>query len=547
MNKGLKYRLVYRCSIMIWMTIKFIFLMYKFHFRNKVWDDRTIAKWNILVTKLAREYRNKAVELGGVLIKVGQFLSTRTDFMPDAFLKELSGLVDRVPPMPFSYARKLLEEEWGGDIYEYIEDIKPTSIASASIGEVYLAKLREDHSDVAIKVQRYRVEEIFHIDFKALRIVFWLISVFTSFGKKADLPSLYRELITVMNKELDFQQELKHACYFQERFQDNKAIHIPNYIEQLCTKKVLVMEWIDGAKITDVSYMHRHQVSTQQIARSLFDFYLEQFLNEGMFHADPHAGNILIQQDGTIVIIDFGMVGEVRKQDTHYFKKLIQNIIMDDYDRVIETLDEMNFILPQANRKKLKQMIRQTIAMYQNGSLNTMDAHTMEQLKEDIRLFISDQPIQLSADYAYLGRAISIVIGILLAIYPDIDLQKWAKPKIKKWFVGRNLAESIYKQYVKDAVQPVLSFPKAMLGWLENGEKERKWEREKQQKQLTHNYFVLLEVICFVLLLVSVSCILFGYYQNLGRLTTIAISGASIFAVMMILLFMKHYRNIRSK
>ncbi|WP_234448043.1 ABC1 kinase family protein [Virgibacillus salexigens] len=547
MNKGLKYKLSYRSSVMVWMTIKFIFKIYFFYFKNRVWDERTLQKWNALVTTMAKEYREKAIHLGGVLIKVGQFLSTRTDFMPDAFIKELSGLVDRVPPMPFTYARKLLEEEWGEDIYHYLDEIQFASVASASIGEVYHAKLKDSGTEVAIKVQRYRVREIFHKDFKALRIVFWLISVFTSFGKKADLPALYRELVTVMNKELDFDQELNHAHYFQDRFEDNEAIHIPYYMENLCTKKVLVIEWVDGAKITDTNYMYRHQLSTEHIARTIFDFYLEQFLNPGKFHADPHAGNLLIQPNGTVVIIDFGMVGEVRKQDTHYFKRLIQNIIMDDYDRVIEILDEMDFLLPNADRKKLKRLIRDTIELYQNGAFHMVDMNTMEQLKEDIRLLIKDQPIQLSAEYAYLGRAISIVLGILLAIYPDVDIQKWAKPKIKKWFGGRNLAESIYKQYVKDTVKPVLSYPKAMLNWLENGEKDRQWDNQKQQKNLKHHYFIFLEIIHFILLLVSIGCSFVGYYVQLQLVTHIALWGIGLFSILLVGLLYKHYNVIRDK
>src|SRR5699024_1252048 len=135
---------------------------------------------------------------------------------------------------------------------------------------------------------------------------------------------------------------------------NNSNIHIPAYYEQLCTKKVLVMEWVEGAKITDFRFIYKHRINVHETAKVLFDFYMDQFLSNGYFHADPHAGNVLIRQDGTIIIIDFGMIGEIRQQDTHYFKQLIQCFIMDDYDCMIEILDEMNFILPNANRKKLK-------------------------------------------------------------------------------------------------------------------------------------------------------------------------------------------------
>ncbi|WP_430380554.1 ABC1 kinase family protein [Virgibacillus pantothenticus] len=546
LHKRLKYNLGYRCIVMVWMTLKFIAKIYSFHFKHRIWDNETFDKWNHLITKMAQEYREKAILLGGVLIKVGQFLSTRTDFMPDAFIKELSGLVDRVPAMPYSYARSILEEEWGTSIDAHIEEIQTPSIASASIGEVYRAKLKDSQIEVAIKVQRYRIKEVFHKDFKTLRIVFWLISALTSFGKKTDLPSLYRELVTVMNRELHFDHELSNALYFKERFEENASIHIPFYIEELCTKRVLVMEWVDGAKITDVDFMNRHQIDTKETAKTLFDFYLEQFLTTGKFHADPHSGNILVQQDGTIVIIDFGMVGEVRKQDSHYFKQLIQSIVMDDYDQVIKTLDEMNFILPHADREKLKRVIHETIKMYQSGTMNIQDAHVMDQIKEDIRLVIHEQPIQLSAEYAYLGRAVSIVIGILIAIYPEIDFQKWAEPELKKWFGGKKIAETFYKQYAKDTVKPFLSYPQAVLDWLENGTRDRQWDQQKQKQRLKHQYFVILEVLSIIFLLISLGCAAGAYYLQWQLIVVIALCSVTVFVIILLVILRKHYKMIQS-
>lgn len=540
MENKRKFNVVYRCTVIVWMTFKFISQIYFFHMRHRIWDERTKRKWNKLLKRQAREYRETAVKLGGVLIKVGQFLSTRADFMPEVFIQELTGLVDRVPPSSFSYAKSLMEKEWGGDIYNHLKEIQDKPIAAASIGQVYKGKLK-DGTDVAIKVQRYRVRDIFHMDFKAMKLVFWMISIFTNFGKKADLNSLYRELIYVMDRELNFEQELAYGKYFKERYKDNTSIYIPKYMEQLCTNEVLVMEWIEGVKITDLAYMNKHQINIKQTAKTLFDFYLDQFLNHGNFHADPHAGNILIREDGMIIIIDFGMVGEIRKQDTHYFKQIIQGLIMDDYDRVVQTLDDMNFILPNADRTKLKKMIKQTIKMYQDGSFNQMSTHTMDTIKEDIRLFVNDQPIQLSADYAYLGRAISIVFGLLISLYPDIDIEKWARPKVKQWFGGKSFADSIYIQVAKDAAKPLLSFPKAMLNWLESGEKDRQWEKEKQQKQLVHHFYILVEVISFILIVggAFVAITVQAPFAFLGFI----LSG--VFTIALLILLIKHYRMIR--
>lgn len=539
MENGKKFNVVYRCTVIVWMTFKFICQVSFFHIRHRIWDERTRQKWNVLLKKQAREYSQTAVKLGGVLIKVGQFLSTRADFMPEVFIQELAGLVDRVPPSSFSYAKSLLEKEWDGEIYDYLMELQEEPVASASIGQVYKGKLKNG-TEVAIKVQRYRVQDIFYMDFKAMKLVFWMLRIFTNFGKKADLNALYRELIYVMDRELDFEQELTFGNYFKERYKTNSSIHIPGYMERLCTKEVLVMEWIDGAKITDLGYMNKHDINIQQTAKVLFDFYFDQFLHDGKFHADPHAGNILIQPDGTVAIIDFGMVGEVQKQDTHYFKQLIQGLIMDDYDKVVQTLDDMNFVLPNANRGKLKKMIKQTIEMYQNGSFNHMDTHTMDTIKDDIRLFVKDQPIQLSADYAYLGRAISIVFGLLISLYPEIDIEKWARPKVKEWIGGKGFTDTIYKQLAKDAAKPILSFPKAMLGWLENGEKNRQWEKEKQQTRMLHHFYTVVELFCFF---ISVG----GMYAAIYMYEFIGYVLAGVFSISLVILLIKHYQMIGSR
>ncbi|MBY7144780.1 AarF/ABC1/UbiB kinase family protein [Virgibacillus sp. NKC19-3] len=527
------------------MVIKFIFQIYFFLFRYSVWDSKTQKKWNDLLVNMAKEYRMKAVRLGGVLVKVGQFLTTRTDILPDVFIKELSGLVDRVSPMTFDYAKSLLEEEWGTAIDEHLLEMDESSIASASIGEVYRGKLK-DGSVVAVKVQRYRVQEIFQKDFIALRMVFWIISVFTSFGKKADMEALYHEIVRVMDRELNFEQELEYGKYFRERYQAFDAVHIPAYYEDLSTNKVLVMEWMDGAKITDLEFMKEHHISAEETAKTLFDFYIDQFLNPGNFHADPHSGNILIQQDGTIAIIDFGMVGELRKQDTHNFKMLVQGFIIDDYDIVVESLEEMNFLLPHADKKQIKKTLKQAVEMYESGSLKDMDVEAMTKIKDEILHFVKEEPIQLPADYTYLGRAVSIVVGILFTVYPDMDIEEWAKPKVKEWFGRRNIFESIYKQKAKDLAQPVLSLPGALLSFLESGEKDRQWDKEKHQRQLKHHFYLLLEAISFIMIVVGIGLEVYASIYSLASVSIIAIVLIALFTIITSILLFKHFRMIRS-
>lgn len=544
--KGLKYNAVYRFTVIVSMVIKFIFQIYFFHFKTAIWDRQAKEKWNKLLEKMAREYRMTAEKLGGVLIKVGQFLSSRTDFMPDVFINEMAGLVDHVPPMPYAYAKGLLQKEWETNLGTHLKVIRKESVASASIGEVYRAVLRNG-TDVAIKVRRYRIEEIFHKDFVALRMVFWIIKVMTAFGKKVDLKALYREFITVMDRELDFNQELEFAKFFKEQFKENKNIHIPTYYEELCTDKVLVMEWIKGAKITDTAFMHQHHIDVEQTTKVVFDFYMDQFLHAGKFHADPHAGNIMIQEDGRVGIIDFGMIGEIKQKDVENFKLFVQGFILENYDMVVEALCKMNFVLPSADKRKLKKAIEEATEKYSNGLLKDFDGNALELINEEMDVVMKDDAIQLPADYAYLLRAISIVAGIIFAINPNINILKWAKPKIKDWFGTKSIAESVAKQYVKNATEPILAYPKALLTWLESGEKDRQWDKERHFINLKHQYYLLLEITSFIMVIVGFSISAYSINNRLEILEWIGFVVTGIFILIFSIILIIHYRFIRKR
>ncbi|UOQ45276.1 AarF/UbiB family protein [Halobacillus salinarum] len=497
-NRRMKYISIYRITVIVWMAAKFLLQIFWFQTRHRMWDQETKRAWKELLEKQAREYREKAILLGGLLIKFGQFLSSRGDLLPQSFIEELEGLVDRVEPTPFRYSRRIIEKEWKAPLDHFLSHIDEQAVASASIGEVYKAFLK-DGTPVAVKVQRYRVNDIFKMDFKALRIVFWMLSRFTRYGKKADLKALYREVVLVISNELDFTMELKNGLHFKSRFQDFPSLYIPDYYEDLSTNRVLVMEWIEGTKITDLSFIHNHGINREQLAKTLFDLGIDQFLYAGMFHADPHAGNLMLKSDGTLVLIDFGMVGEVRNEDVHSLRKMIQGFILDDYDKVIEALREMEFLLEHADTEHMKKLLKQTTTMYLEGNFDKLDAHMMNDILNEMQEFVKEQPIQLPADYAFLGRATSIIIGVLTTIYPKVDLIQWGRPVMKEWMAGEDSAYALYKNIAKETARPLLSLPRALVNYLEDGDKQRKAEQVRQSHQLYHQFYLFYSLLFFVI------------------------------------------------
>ncbi|MFQ3545188.1 AarF/ABC1/UbiB kinase family protein [Halobacillus rhizosphaerae] len=495
-NKRFKYISIYRVSVIVWMATRFLLQIVWFQKTHRIWDEQTNKKWEAMLARQAGEYRKKAILLGGLLIKFGQFLSSRGDLLPSSFIKELEGLVDRVEPTPFRYSKKTIEEDWGTSLDELLADIDENAVASASIGEVYKAHLH-DGTPVAVKVQRYRVADIFRMDFKALRIVFWMLGRFTKYGKKADLKALYKEVVMVISNELDFTMELENGNHFKKRFKDFPSLYIPEYYSDLSTRRVLVMEWIEGAKVTDISFIKKHKIDREKLAKVLFDLSIEQFLYAGMFHSDPHPGNLMLKSDGTLVVIDFGMVGEVKKEDATSIRKMIQGFILDDYDKVIEALREMEFLLQHADTEKMKKLLKQTTKMYLEGDFNKLDAQMITDILEEVQEFVKEQPIQLPADYAFLGRATSIISGVLITVYPQVDLVQWGRPVIKEWMAGDDSNFSLYKEIAKETARPLLSLPRALIEYLEDGDKEREWQSHKQQNHLFHQYYLFYALLFF--------------------------------------------------
>ncbi|MCA0989185.1 ABC1 kinase family protein [Guptibacillus algicola] len=426
----MKFNSLYRIIVIVFMSVKFFIQLETFRRKSKhSWNQERFQK---LLKKQAKEYKEKAIRLEGLLVKLGQFLSTRADILPKVFLEEIEDLVDRVPSFSWAKAKRILEEEWSSNYEDIIKNVSERPVASASIGQVYRANLMTGE-EVAIKIRRPNIRKIISADFKALRIVFWLMDKFTSYSNQLDLPKLYDEIRVVIEDELDFSKELKNGINFQERYKESTQYRIPHYISEWSTKKVLVMEWMEGARVTNLSYIEEQGINRKELARKLLKGFLEQLLQEGQFHADPHSGNILIQNDGTIVFIDFGMVGFIEASDALSIRKLITGVVLSQYDDVTDALDELRFLLPDSDKRQIEKAIKTLVTLFVEQDLTMMDEDTAEQVLREVQTLVNKQPIQLPSEFAFLGRAISTIIGILYTLDPSIDLIEEGKPIVQEW------------------------------------------------------------------------------------------------------------------
>ncbi|MFJ7953869.1 ABC1 kinase family protein [Lysinibacillus sp. NPDC096418] len=364
-----------------------------------------------------------------MLIKVGQFLSIRKDLIPSSFIDQIQDLVDQVPPSPWEEIKSVLEKEWGNSIENVLLTIETKAVASASIGEVYRGILK-DGTQVAIKVQRPSIPSIMRIDFRSLAIIIWFAHHFAPVPKGfINFKMLFKELKYVIERELDFKKELESMHHFRNRFESYQYLTIPKVYPDISTQQVLVMEWIDGVRITDVDFLDTAQINREELAQRLIRIFLPQWLEAGVFHADPHAGNVLVKSDGTIVLLDFGMVGEISRKDATHFQNLIQAILLKNFAQAAEALRDLGFLLPGANLKIIENLLKDILTL----DLNQVKEMDLFALKKEMNDIVKELPIQVPTRFIFLGRSFITIEGMLLTINPNNEILDIIKPAFSDW------------------------------------------------------------------------------------------------------------------
>ncbi|MDR0366578.1 MAG: AarF/ABC1/UbiB kinase family protein [Bifidobacteriaceae bacterium] len=395
----------------------------------------------------AQEFRRFAVSMGGLIIKVGQFLSTRVDMLPKEYIDELGKLQDAVPPESFEQITAVIEAELGGTLAEHYASIDAEPVAAASLGQVHRATLL-DGQEVAVKVQRPGIDELVEVDLRALRSVMGLLARFTPVFRFVDWEGVCDDFETTHRDELDYLKEGRNAETFQRNFLFNPHVEMPQIHWGQTTRKVLTMEFMGGVKINDLAALDQAGVDRSELARNLMELYLHMLLTDGFFHADPHPGNILVRPDGIIQLIDFGMVGAVSEQMRQQFINLVTAFFGRDPNGVVLALQEMGFVGWDADVTALKQsliplidtMIDNLVGMFRGSSfLDTAVAAgpragiaasgaSLDQLRE----VILTQPVSLPGYVSFIGKALITVFSNCYKLDPEVDLvaiaDEWVRP-----------------------------------------------------------------------------------------------------------------------
>ncbi len=417
-------------------------------------------------------FRITAVKLGVLMIKLGQFLSSRADLLPEQALAVLTSLQDEVPPAPFTHVVSVIETELGKPVEQIFSVLERKCTAAASLGQVHKGILVSTGEEVAVKIQRPNIDQLVRMDLSTLKFVIWLISRFVDTSQFIDLMGVYREFKRTVYEEIDYVTEAANAKRFLEMFKDDPTIYIPRVHEEYTTRRVLVLEWIDGIKINDYAALEAAGVSRLEVAKRTVETYFYQFFTEGFFHADPHPGNIFVLPWGkgskkpgldggpVVAFVDFGMVGSLSKSMKKALKDLFLSFVGRDSHALVSALGKLGFIGEGANMAAIERGMALMMEQYYGMTLGEARELDIPEVAQDVENLLYGQPFQIPAQFAFTGRAISTLVGVSTGLAPEFNFVEVATPYARK-FLGLD-AEGA-GQTIQDVFNQLLETGRVLL------------------------------------------------------------------------------------
>lgn len=425
-------------------------------------------KKDIKVISKAVRFRMVLEELGPTFIKFGQLLSTRADLLPSDYINELRRLQDHVPPISFSKVKEVIEGELKFPLDLLFESFDETPLAAASIGQVHLAALPGGNK-VVVKVQRPNISKTIELDLAILDEIAFLLDRYTSIGRVYKFRSIVREFNHIIHKELNFHQEGRNAEHFKKIFEKEPNIYIPEIYWSYSTQKILTMEYVNGIMLNDKDRLVKGSFSNRKIVENLSRAFLKQLLLDGIFHGDPHPGNIGVLPGEIIYFLDFGITGYLNEEQRQIFGKLIEGFLSKDMDKVMYGIINLGVISEETDRKELRWELERLQEKY--FEVQFKDINFGQVLYELMEISFKQQ-IRFPADFTLLAKTFLTLEGLVSELEPHFSIAELVKPFGKEFLRSRLSRERITLNFYKNFnkyLRLFEVFPDRVISILERG------------------------------------------------------------------------------
>ncbi|WP_265131140.1 ABC1 kinase family protein [Chryseobacterium oranimense] len=366
-------------------------------------------------------------ELGPTFVKLGQTFSNREDLLPLELIQELQKLQDKVDTVDMD-VEEILENEFNISVKDHFQEIQKQPLATASIAQVYKAVLL-DGSPVILKLKKSDVQAVIEDDLLLIKDLEKIVSAYSEIGEKLNLKQAISTFEKSLLEEVSLVNEKENILHFARNFKNNKETYVPKIYEEYSNNNILCMEFIDGIKVTDKTALLVHNIDPVKVSEVGLRLFVSQILDYGFFHADPHAGNILVKKDGKIVFIDFGAVGKIQPNDKEILESLIVSFVAKNSHKIVRYLKKMAVSYEIPDERRFENDVEDILNFVHSSSLQDINVQVIINKMKDI---LKDNRLHMPDYFYLLFKGISLIEGVGRTINPDLDIVKSLHPYTRK-------------------------------------------------------------------------------------------------------------------
>jgi len=400
---------------------------------------------------------NSVQDMGTTFIKLGQFLSTRPDIIGEKLSKQFEKLLDKLPPFSTYEAKEMIKKDLGEEIYNSIINFnKP--IAAASVAQVHKAQINDDGiiKDVAVKILRPNIKKIFNEEIDALMLLAYFIESSIKKTKRLKLVEVVFLLKEITNHEMDLRLEAAAAIEFSENTKNDLGFHVPKIYWNYTSESVLTLDWVEGISIKEKDILEKNNINTEKLATDIIQHFLRHSVRDGFFHADMHEGNLLIDNDGQIVPIDFGIMGRLDKLSKRYLAEILFGFIQRDYKKVAEIHLVAGLIPKDVQLDDFAQALRSIgEPIFGHSVKDISGGKLLKQL-----FYITEKfDMQTQPQLLLLQKTMVVVEGVAKKLNSNTNIWKTSKPVLEKWLKETKDPINTLTDTLKDSAEVLKRLP----------------------------------------------------------------------------------------